>query len=399
MKMRKILSVILISVVCTNARADLGDVMTEEVDGIVWSYVYPGSGNSYSVVYDTDEVWVGFAGSSYAAAPVSAVPANTCGELKIPATLGGVPVRGISQGAFRNCRNITSVTIPPGVVGVGPAAFEGCKNLMSVTFLGDAPDCSTDTYSVDIFSGTPKRMVISVPYGSIGWNGGVTTPLPSMWHGRAIAHAGESYDWDGGSSAGHSSVSVVTTNVVVNYVLNSIQPEFALPPSSDTGFVTVITEVKGGVVAVPETWAVNYDGFAAKFGTDFTKALTMKTGKKDGVGNDMLVWQDYVAGTDPTKMEDRFTASITIDKDGKVHISYSPELDENRKRMRIYTVWGKKSLRDRDWVAVSEGDENEYNFYKVTVEMKGATSDVEEWRKVNPDSEVDDEFYGGSRKD
>lgn len=383
----------MISVVCANARADLGDVMTEEVDGIVWSYVHPGSGSSYSMVYDTDEVWVGFGVSSYAA-PVTAVPADTCGAIKIPATLGGLPVRGISQGAFRNCRNVTSVTIPPDVVGIGAAAFEGCKNLMSVTFLGDAPDCGTDTYSVDIFSGTPKRMVVSVPNGSIGWNGGVTTPLPSMWHGRAIVHDGESYDWDGGSSAGHSSVSVVTTNVVVNYVLNSIQPEFALPPASDIGFVAVITEVKGGVVAVPETWAVSYGGFAAKFGKDFTKALTMKTGKKDGAGNDMLVWQDYVAGTDPTKVEDRFTASITIDKDGKVCISYSPELDENRKSMRIYTIWGKKSLRDKDWVAVPEGNENEFNFYKVTVEMKRSISEIERWSKVNPDSEVDDEFYG-----
>ena len=53
----------------------------------------------------------------------------------------------------------------------------------------------------------------------------------------------------------------------------------------------------------------------------------MKTGKKDGAGNEMLVWQDYVAGTDPTDEKDVFTASITI-VDGKVTISYTPELDD-----------------------------------------------------------------------
>ena len=120
---------------------------------------------------------------------------------------------------------------------------------------------------------------------------------------------------------------------------------------------------------MPVTWTVNYPKFTEKFGSDFTKALAMKTGKKDGAGNPMFVWQDYVAGTDPTDETDVFTASITI-VDGKVKVSYSPELDEARKAMRKYTIWGKAKLTDKDWSVVGEGEEGNFNFFKVTVEMK-----------------------------
>ena len=162
---------------------------------------------------------------------------------------------------------------------------------------------------------------------------------------------------------------VTVTNVSVQYVLNSIRPEFAIPATSDTGFVNVIAEVKGGVVAIPSSWAESYPSFESKFDSDFTKALSMKTGKKDGAGNDMFVWQDYIAGTDPTKPEDKFMASITV-VEGKVTVSYTPELDDARKALRKYTTWGKKSLLDANWTEVQEGHEAEYNFFKVSVEMK-----------------------------
>ena len=164
-------------------------------------------------------------------------------------------------------------------------------------------------------------------------------------------------------------VSITTTNIVVKYIFNSVQPEFVVPVMSDTGFVNIIAEVKGGCVAVPATWTVNYLKFTEKFGSDFTKALAMQTGKKDGAGNPMFVWQDYVAGTDPTDETDVFTASITI-VDGKVKVSYSPELDDARKALRKYTTWGKVSLLDAGWTEVESGKESDYNFFKVTVEMR-----------------------------
>ena len=51
-------------------------------------------------------------------------------------------------------------------------------------------------------------------------------------------------------------------------------------------------------------------------------------------------------------------------------VSYSPELDDARKALRKYTTWGKKSLLDTGWTEVESGKEADYNFFKVTVEMK-----------------------------
>jgi len=167
-------------------------------------------------------------------------------------------------------------------------------------------------------------------------------------------------------------VSMVTTNVVIHYVQNSAQSAAVSPVTGETGFVNIITEIKGGNVAVPDSWATNYPNFVSRFGSDFTKALMMPTGKRDGAGNAMLVWQDYVAGTDPTKEDDVFRASITRDENGKIIISYTPEFkDANEKERRKYTTYGKKSLVDSaDWEVVPEGHEADYNFFKVTVEMK-----------------------------
>ena len=261
--------------------------------------------------------------------------------------------------------NLKEVVIPANVMNIDDNAFRGCHELMSVTFEGNAPDIGSG-----VFNGTPKDLVLFVPKNSIGWDGGFTsTTLPSTWGGRAIAHVGESYDWSKGASSSVAGT-ITVSNIVVHYVLNSVQPQFAISPSQDMGFVNIITEVKStGVASIPMSWAMNYPNFVSKFGSDFTAALGKPTGKIGTGGAPMLVWQDYVAGTDPTDEKDVFTASITI-VDGKVTVSYSPELDDARKAMRKYTTWGKKSLLDTNWTEVQEGHEAEYNFFKVSVEMR-----------------------------
>lgn len=272
-------------------------------------------------------------------------------------------VKRIGEKSFSGCDGMETIRIPSTIVELGDSAFCGCGSLRKVVFEGDAP-----TVGAYVFDGTPLRLESVVPEGSIGWNGKLDSELPETWCGRVIVLSGEIYDW-GDDTRRVQSVSLTTTNVVINYVLNSVKPEFAFPTSSDTGFVNIVTEVKGGAIAVPSSWAEDYPTFTAKFGSDFTKALAGKTGKKDGAGNDMFVWQDYVAGTDPTKTEDKFTASITV-VDGKVTVSYTPELDDARKALRKYTTWGKKSLLDEGWSEVPEGHEADYNFFKVTVEMR-----------------------------
>ena len=266
-----------------------------------------------------------------------AVTGNTNGSLVVPEQLGCKKVVGIDEGAFVGLAGIRSVMIPPNIATIGRGAFAGCVGL--------------DTIKVATGDADRVRQLVADSGLDVSWV--------------------EFREKDAGAGAAGltDTVCLTITNVVVNYIVNSVQPSLALPATYDTGFVNIIAEVKGGCVVVPATWTVNYPKFTEKFGSDFTKALAMKTGKKDGAGNDMFVWQDYVAGTDPTKEDDVFTASITI-VDGEVKVSYTPELDDARKALRKYTTWGKAKLTDKDWSVVGEGEEGNFNFFKVTVEMK-----------------------------
>ena len=278
----------------------------------------------------------------------------------------------IADSAFVECNYLQSVTIPASVTRIGNEAFKDCASLNSLVFEGDAPDVGTS-----ILFGTPRRLEIKVQNGSIGWSDDFSDTLPSAWNGRRIAYASDSGSGGSGSSGGGSSgegttasaqVALTVTNVVVHYVLNSIVPEIAVPVSGDTGFVTVVTEITGGAVAVAESWATNYPGFTEKFGSDFSTALTKTSGKRDSQGNALMVWQDYVAGTDPTDENDIFKASITL-VDGVPQVSYTPELPEAETAKRKYTTYGKARLQDEEW-SVVDGDAANYNFFKVTVEMR-----------------------------
>jgi len=131
---------------------------------------------------------------------------------------------------------------------------------------------------------------------------------------------------------------------------------------SDPGEV----EVKG--VSVPYGWLAKY-GLTTSQTPE--QAAAAKTGKKDCESNDLFVWQDYVAGTDLTDVDDKFTASITM-VEGVPVISYTPKLTTEQKTLRVYKTFGKKQLKD-EWTNLTDADSEtmkEYNFFKVTVEMK-----------------------------
>ncbi len=55
------------------------------------------------------------------------------GKVTVPSTLGGFPVTMISEEAFIDCAELTSVIIPNGVTDIGNAAFQSCTNLKSIT--------------------------------------------------------------------------------------------------------------------------------------------------------------------------------------------------------------------------------------------------------------------------
>ena len=86
----------------------------------------------------------------------------------------------------------------------------------------------------------------------------------------------------------------------------------------------------------------------------------------DPDGDGFTTAQEYVMGTDPNDPDSKLTAFIEM-VDGQPVVTYAPDfLDE-----RVYKKLGKKRLDDpnEEWVEVKNGEEGNYNFFKVTVDL------------------------------
>lgn len=258
-------------------------------------------------------------------------------------------VATVGNFAFSNCVSLTSITFPETLSRLGEGCFQGCISLKDVYFLGNAPrfaisnrtDKSPFGEMVYRNYGCYDRFKIHINKNTYGWISPYEKGVPEKW------------PVDFGFMQAHETVAEDDLDV----------------DAEVSGFVVVVTEIKGGPVAVPQSWAEKYPKYSEMFGNDFAMSLTKPTGKKDASGKAMQVWQDYVVGTDPTKKDDIFIASIKF-VDGKPVISVAPELSEEEKSIRKYTTYGKVALMDNDWTEVDTGKEGEYNFFKVTVEMR-----------------------------
>ncbi|MBQ3549502.1 MAG: sigma-70 family RNA polymerase sigma factor [Clostridia bacterium] len=70
---------------------------------------------------------------SNSAATITSVNKAISGDVTIPSTLGGYPVKAIGREAFENCTKLNSVVIPNGVTTVDYYAFNNCTNLRSIS--------------------------------------------------------------------------------------------------------------------------------------------------------------------------------------------------------------------------------------------------------------------------
>ncbi len=68
-------------------------------------------------------------------------------NVEIPASINGLPVESIENGAFSNCTKLTSITIPDSVTYIGFDAFSGCTGLTSITLPNSIVDISSSTFS------------------------------------------------------------------------------------------------------------------------------------------------------------------------------------------------------------------------------------------------------------
>lgn len=67
---------------------------------------------------------------------VSGIGECSDADVVIPALYEERAVTRIGDGAFRNCAQMTSVTIPNSVTRIGSAAFEGCTSLTIIYYNG-----------------------------------------------------------------------------------------------------------------------------------------------------------------------------------------------------------------------------------------------------------------------
>jgi len=80
------------------------------------------------------------------------------GTLLIPEKFGGITVRAIGDGAFRNCTSLTNITIPDGVESIGKDAFGFCTSLPSITI----PD-SVTSIGYEAFRNCTSLTSITIP--------------------------------------------------------------------------------------------------------------------------------------------------------------------------------------------------------------------------------------------
>ena len=146
--------------------------------------------------------------------------------------------------------------------------------------------------------------------------------------------------------------------------------------SSADCLVAVPSSVTGGApVSVPRSWvgdelptAFGQETpavFGALYGSDLASALTAWNGKTDARGRPLRVWEDFVAGTDPTDPLSVLRAAVEM-RDGAPCVSWSPDLNAGGRTNRIYTVWGASTPASSDWHTPVRPEDR---FFKVSVSL------------------------------
>jgi hypothetical protein len=81
-------------------------------------------------------------------------------------------------------------------------------------------------------------------------------------------------------------------------------------------------------------------------------------------------WAEFIAGTDPDDKTSEFIAKVEM-VDGKPVVTWSPDMNDGAGKVgvREYKIWGKEHLDEVNWSEVSDGETENYRFFKVTVDM------------------------------
>lgn len=89
---------------------------------------------------------------------------DLAGNIVLPSEYQGQPVTTIPEGAFADCYEITSITVPDSVTSIGRGAFSGCIKLQSITL----PFVGADR------TATKEQGVFGYIFGSSSYSGGTS---------------------------------------------------------------------------------------------------------------------------------------------------------------------------------------------------------------------------------
>ena len=81
-------------------------------------------------------------------------------------------------------------------------------------------------------------------------------------------------------------------------------------------------------------------------------------------GKSIPLWQDYVAGTDPTVATNIFSANITFEN-GELKVTWNPDLNKDGQQRRVYTIKGAAELTDEFTAPTNSAS----RFFKVEVSL------------------------------
>ena len=126
-------------------------------------------------------------------------------------------------------------------------------------------------------------------------------------------------------------------------------------PANGSGYTLTTPE------PVPYAWLDQYN---LGVGTDYETAGNAASGKMNW-GKPSAVWEEYVAGLDPTDTNSRLVANIEM-RDGAPFVSWTPDLNTNG-IIRTYKVYGSETLENGgNWQYPTN---SLHRFFRVKVEM------------------------------
>lgn len=286
----------------------------------------------------------------------------TDGRVDLPSVVSGKKVETIGKGLLRGAENVTAVTIPDTVKTIESSAFRECTRLETIELPEGLEEIGDSAFER---CASLRSIVIPASVKKIGY-----FAFRDCLRLETIELKGEAPRQDLGTFMGVPAFTTISGRL-----------------GSATAIVYASVTNKTDEITVPEKWldelSVAYgtpagygsyeEAFKAKFGEDLAVALKKPTGKHDLKGNALMVWQDYVAGTNPLDEEDVFKATLIMEN-GLPVVKWTPELPPEQAVLRKYTTYGATALNGA-WVDVSALSNEArhaagYQFFRVTVEMK-----------------------------